>query len=94
MWRREAEPTSIIDLSGDNRIPELLDERATLKASEKLVHDRIESINTQLIYAMKDAAVATGVPGWRISYKTTHYKAYSVAERDARVLRITDQREK
>ncbi len=94
MWRREAEPTSIIDLSGDNRIPELLDERATLKASEKLVHDRIESINTQLIYAMKDAAVATGVPGWRISYKTTHYKAYSVAERDARVLRISDQREK
>ena len=42
MWRHESEPTSIIDLSGDNRIPELLAERATLKASEKAVHDRIE----------------------------------------------------
>ena len=94
MWKREAEPPIEIDLSGDNRIPALLEERATLKAVEKDAHDRIESLNTQLIYAMKDAAVATGIDGWRITYKTQHTKAYTVAERDARVLRIIDQREK
>jgi predicted phage-related endonuclease len=92
MWRRESEPPIEIDLSGDNRIPELLKERASLKSAEKMAHDRIESINTQLIYALKDAAVAVGIPGWRITYKTTHYKAYTVAERDARVLRITEQK--
>ena len=34
-----------------------------------MAHDRIQSINNQIIYAMKDAAVAT-LPGWKISYKT------------------------
>ena len=93
MWKRESEPDRMIDLSGDNRLPELLEEREALKRSEKMARERIESINSQIIYAMKDAAVATGINGWRISYKTSHFKSYTVAERDARVLRITDQRE-
>ena len=94
MWKREAEPLRMIDLSGDNRIPELLDEREALKRSEKMARERIESINTQIIYAMKDAAAVIGIPGWRITYKTSHFKEYTVAARDARVLRIADQREK
>ena len=94
IWKRESEPPVEIDLSVDNRIPALLEERAALKSAEKMAHDRIESINTQLIYAMKDAAVATGLDGWRITYKTTHFKEYTVAARDSRVLRVTDKREK
>jgi len=94
MWKRETDPPIEIDLSGDNRIPDLLAERATLKTVENDAHNRIESINTQLIYAMKDAMVATGIPDWRISYKTSHFKAYSVPESDRRILRITDQRDK
>lgn len=94
MWKREAEPVQIIDLSGYNRIPELLAERAKMKDIEKKAHDLIENINTQIIYTMKDAAVATGIPGWRISYKTTDYKGYEVLPRSARVLRITEQKEK
>ena len=65
-----------------------------LKSAEKMAHERIESINSQLIYAMKDASIATGLDGWRITYKTTHIKEYTVAARDARVLRVTDKREK
>ena len=94
MWKRETDPPVEIDLSGDNRIPALLEERARLKQDEKAAHDKIESINTQLIYAMKDASVMTGIDGWRVSYKTSHYKEYSVAARDSRVLRITEQRGK
>jgi predicted phage-related endonuclease len=94
MWRAEAKPEIEIDLSGDNRIPELLAERAELKAAETAAHNRIESINTQLIYAMKDAAIATGIPDWRITYKTSSFKGYSVPPSERRILRVTDQREK
>ena len=60
----------MIDLSGNNLIPSLLEERAALRALEKMAHDRIEAIDAQIKYAMKDAAVATGIDGWRITYKT------------------------
>ena len=43
---------------------------------------------------MKGAGIATGIDGWRVTYKTSHFKEYTVAARDARVLRISDQREK
>ena len=35
MWKVN-EPVRMIDLSGDNRLPELLDEREALKRSEKM----------------------------------------------------------
>ena len=94
MWRKEAEPQIEIDLSGDNRIPELLAERATLKQVMKDADTRIEAIDTEIKFIMKDAAVATGVPGWRLSFKTTNYKSYTVAARTSRILRAVDQREK
>ena len=80
---RESDPPVEIDLSGDNRIKGLLEQRAKTKAIEKDAHDFIESINAQIIYALKDAAVATGIDGWRISYKTTDYKGYQVLPRSA-----------
>jgi hypothetical protein len=34
-----------------------------------MAHDRIEEIDAQIKYEMKDAAVATGIDGWRVTYK-------------------------
>jgi len=93
MWRSE-EPTNEIDLSGNNRIPLLLEQRATLKEIIKSNEAKIDAIDTEIKFEMKDAAVATGLNGWRVTYKTSHVKEYLVKARDQRVLRVTDQREK
>jgi predicted phage-related endonuclease len=92
MWRSE-EPTSEIDLSGNNHIPALLEERALLKDSIKTAEERLEAIDSEIKYELKDAAVATGLNGWRVTYRTSHFKEYVVRARDVRILRITDQRE-
>jgi predicted phage-related endonuclease len=94
MWKREAEPIKMIDLSGNNEFGELLAERAFLKNGIKSAEARCEAIESQLRYAMKDAAAVTGLDGWRITYKTSHFKEHTVPARDQRVLRIADQREK
>jgi len=94
MWRAEREPPNEIDLSSNNRIPELLAERAQHKEDIKEMEARLEAIDAEIKFEMKDAAVATGLNGWRVTYKTTHYKEYVVKARDTRVLRVTDQRDK
>jgi predicted phage-related endonuclease len=93
MWRSE-EPTNEVDLSGNNRIPLLLEQRTALKEIIKDHETKIETIDAEIKYEMKDAAVATGLNGWRITYKTSHVKEYTVKARDQRVLRVTDQRNK
>jgi len=94
MWTRERAKDFEIDLSGNNRIPELLAERAVLKADIKSMEERAEEIDTELKFALKDAAVGTGVDGWRVTYRTSHVKSYTVAERTQRVLRVSDLRGK
>jgi len=84
----------MIDLSGNNAFGHLLAERAILKDGIKSAEARCEDIESQLRYAMKNAGIATGLEGWRITYKTSHFKQYTVPARDQRVLRISDQREK
>ena len=94
MWTREREATAEVDLSGHNYVPQLLTERATLKTREKDIETRIGEIDTEIKFLMKDAALATGLPGWRVTYKTSHFKEYTVKARDSRVLRVLDHREK
>jgi predicted phage-related endonuclease len=94
MWTSESEATTEVDLSGNNRIPALLEERSTLKDNIKSMSERVEAIDTEIKFEMKDAAVATGLDGWRVTYKTSHVKEYTVKARDQRVLRVTDQRGK
>ena len=93
MWRSE-EPTNEMDLSGNNRIPALLEQRHLLKEQNKTNDATLEAIDAEIKFEMKDAAVATGVPGWRITYKTSFVKEYVVKAREQRVLRVTDQRGK
>ena len=94
MWRKESSPPVEIDFTGNNEIPDLLAERAILKEGIKDAEARVDMIDAELRFAMKDAAVATGIDGFKLTYKTSHYKAYTVPAQDRRILRITDLRQK
>jgi predicted phage-related endonuclease len=94
MWRAEATPPVEADFTGNNEIPELLAERAILKEGIRVADQRCETIDAKLRFEMKDAAIATGIDGWRVTYKTSHFKGYTVPPSDRRILRVTDQREK
>lgn len=94
MWSKERGDDTQIDLTGDNRIPELLAHRAALKDAIDSASTECDRIDTELKFRMKDAAIATGIEGWRVTYKTSHYKEYTVKARDTRVLRVFDKREK
>lgn len=85
-------PGKSIDLAGNNELPALLDQRAQLRERIRSDESRCEAIETEIKFLLRDSESATGLPGWRISFKTTHYKEYTVTARDRRVLRITDKR--
>ena len=94
LWRAERDPAAEVDLSGNNRIPELLAERSILKSDIGAMNARLEEIDTEIKFEMKDAAIATGIEGWRVTYKTSQVKEYTVKAREQRVLRVMDHREK
>jgi putative phage-type endonuclease len=83
-----------IDLAGNNMLPDLLEQRAALHERMKADETRCSEIDTEIKYLMGDAEVAAGLADWRITYKTTDFKAYTVDARSRRVLRITDRRGK
>lgn len=85
-------PNTVLDLSGDNEVPVLLDRRANLRDQIKLEEAECEVIETELRYRMNTAERIIGIPGWSISYKTTEYKEYTVQARSTRVLRINPRR--
>jgi predicted phage-related endonuclease len=83
-----------IDFAGHNELPDMLGQRAALKARIEADKARCEEIETEIKFLMDDAEVVTGLPDWSITFKTTDYKGYSVPARSARVLRIKDKRER
>jgi len=82
-----------IDLSGDNMLPELLAERAALKARAKADAERIAEIETEVRHKMGDAE-SGALPGYSITLKTQHRKAHFIPASSSRVLRVTDHRPK
>ena len=50
-----------------------------MKAIVKEMEAKIDAIDAELKFEMKDAAVATGIEGWRVTYKTSSVKEYTVA---------------
>ena len=78
---------SSIDLSGDNALPALLDEREVLKQSIGAEEARLKEID----YAIKNriGRARTGwLPNWTISYATQHRRETIIPARDIRVLRV------
>jgi predicted phage-related endonuclease len=83
---------SICDLSGNNRIAEMLARRADLSARIKRDEALVEAIETEIKFAMGEAEQVTGLPDWHITYRTVDRKAYSVPAGKIRPLRIYDRR--
>lgn len=86
-------PTSVaepaLDLSGDNALPGLLEERVGLKGSADKFMQRLLEIDVEIKDKMGSAEIAT-LPGWRISWKTHAREQYTVAASTYRALRITE----
>lgn len=77
-----------IDLSHDNRIPELLAERAAAKADEKDAKARTEAANAEIKHKLAGAAIGHLGDGRRITWKTQHRKGFEVHPTSFRVLRV------
>ncbi|GBU18070.1 hypothetical protein AOPFMNJM_4016 [Methylobacterium jeotgali] len=77
-----------VDLSADNALPSLLDERAETKARIKADEARCSEIDAEIRTKVGFAAGAS-LPGWKISLKTQEAKAYQVAARTTRPIRVT-----
>lgn len=80
---------SEIDLSGDNRIPELIDELATTKAAIKQLGKQQDAIETEIKAKLGAATYGWLRDGKIISYRTQYRDSYSVAPTAFRVLRVS-----
>jgi predicted phage-related endonuclease len=87
------QPGKTLDLSGDNHIPDLLDERVSLQREVKNCDARLEEIDAEIKFRMQDAETITGLDGWRVTFKTTDRSGYTVAPKTIRSLRVFDKRE-
>jgi predicted phage-related endonuclease len=82
-----------LDLSGDNQLPELLDQRAALKARIRAYEVRCTEIENELMHKLGDAERGVGLSGWHITFKSADRAGYTVAPKTGvRTLRITDRR--
>lgn len=85
-------PGKAIDFSGHNKLPAMLSERADLLKIMGDAEDRCDEIETEIKFLMEDAEFASGLPDWRITYKTQKRAGYTVAPKEPRVLLIKDKR--
>lgn len=85
-------PGKIVDFSGRNELPAMLEERALRMAAIKANDERCKEIEAEIKYLMSDAEIANGLPDWRITYKVQKRAGYTVAPRESRVLLIKDKR--
>lgn len=78
------------DLSGDNAIRGLLEERRALKEQSSACDSRLKVLDYEIKNRVGSASTAW-LPGWSISFKRQHRKA--VPATDFRVLRIKESME-
>jgi predicted phage-related endonuclease len=83
----ELDDGSVIDLSTDNALPGILDERAALKATTSDAERRLKELDYEIKNRMGRASRAW-LPGWNISFATQHRKEVLLPARDIRVLRV------
>jgi predicted phage-related endonuclease len=77
-----------VDLSGDNELPALLEQREEIMTGIKSFETRKDEIETMLKFKMRDAESVIGLPEWGISWKSQHRKEFVVPAKDVRTLRI------
>jgi predicted phage-related endonuclease len=81
-----------LDLAGNNELPDMLERRASFMANIKFAEKCCEEIENEIRHMLGDAESANGLDGWRITYKQTDFKGYTVQPRSQRILRIFDKR--
>lgn len=81
----------VLDATGDNEVPTVLEAVAVLEAEIKSREQRVEAYKNWLKLKMGDAESMT-LKGWRVTFKNVTRTAYSVPEKTSRQLRITDKR--
>jgi hypothetical protein len=77
----------MIDLSTDNRLPALLNEREGLKLAMATAKDRLAEIDTE-IKAKLNGGDAGALPGWRITHHEHNRAGYTVAPGSYRLLKV------
>jgi predicted phage-related endonuclease len=75
------------DLSSDNELPPLLDERAALKATTSASEKRPKEIDYVIKTRMGPASRAW-LPGWNLAFTTQHRREVLIPAKDIRVLRV------
>jgi hypothetical protein len=78
---------SWIDLSADNAMPGILDERAALKATTSDAERRLKELDYEIKNRMGRASRGW-LPGWNISFATQHRREVLIPAKDIRVLRV------
>jgi len=76
------------DLSSDNLLPSLLDERERLKGDASGAEKRLKEIDYEIRNRIGPARTAW-LPGWMLKFPTIHTKEYTVAAKDYRRLTVT-----
>lgn len=87
LFHGHPEAGKTIDLSQDNRMPELLSARAMLKAEQKGIEAHVDAIDAELKDKLGDAEIAL-LPGWKVTWKEESRKAYTVPAGTRRPLRV------
>ena len=85
-WKRDAalaarlmrDNGDLLDLSGDNALPALLDEREATKSRIKVDEARCAEIDAE-IRGKVGAAAGAMLPGWKIGLRSVETKSYQVA---------------
>lgn len=80
-----------LDLTGDNLMTSILEERAGLKSVVKNAEERLEELDAEIIHKLNGATSAI-CDGWKISHSMTHRNAYTVPEKSYPVLRVNQRK--
>jgi predicted phage-related endonuclease len=78
---------AIVDLSGDGRLVELLEDYEQLSTIGRDVECRLRAVKAEIAAKLGNAATAT-LPGWEVTHKTQKRTGYVVGDTEFRVLRI------
>jgi hypothetical protein len=81
-------PEPVLDLSGDNRLPELLAERVVRKETISVNEKALVAIDTEIKDKLREAEKAE-LPGWVISWKSQTRAEKTTPASSFRVLRVT-----
>lgn len=84
------QPGAELDLRHDNRMPELVSRWRELTAAGNAAEAELDTVKAEIKERMGSAAAANG-NGWRITWKTQHWKEQFRPARSGRVLRVTDK---